>query len=184
MQKCNDQINMDYSRLMQSPVTESDIQSYNEDYKKAYKASDRFCFNVMGLTWLIFSAALIAIVFEANQTTEDIIYYLSISLFGSTFFAAFVGVALSDDYVTSRSPAFTWSVKSKNTVGFQDGIKQLSDNEYIELKALADQNGSVMNYVKTIASQGRKPIKAELCMLKNYMDQYPATHAKQVLGLA
>ena len=184
MQKNNDHISMDYSERLKSPVTKREIQSYRELCKTTLKASNSVFAKTSIISWLFLGVLYNPIVLDISFSSEHLGSYLLVLLVLFPIMSAFFGAFMADIRKDNQRPKFTWNVKSNNRVGFQDGIKQLSDNEYIELKALADQDGSVMNYVKTIASQGRKPIKAELCMLKNYMDQYPSTHAKQVLGLA
>jgi len=184
MKKCKDQINMDYSKLMQSPVSVIELQSFNDVFDKACSASYSYSSRVSFVTFLIIETVLLNSIFNATLATPDIVGYVTLSIFCSAMFAIILRNALYNDHLQSRCPAFKWDVKSRNKISFVNGIERLSDNEYIELKDLAEQNECIMNYVKTIASQGRQPIKAELCMLKNYMNQYPSSHAKQLLGLA
>jgi hypothetical protein len=184
MQKCNEQIDMHFSGRIDKPLTPSEIKSYRDKNKKADEAFQKKAFWVFGVFWVFLTLLTIPVVLELEMTVDNITYYILILLLGFPFVGAILVSGMEGDYIRDRCPKLTWDIKSKSRIAFNAGIDDISDNEYVTLKNMANQNERVMSFVKQIASQERQPIKAEFCMLNNYMDQYPIIHAKQVLGLA
>jgi hypothetical protein len=184
MKKCNEEIDMHFSKRLDTPLTLCEILLYRAKKEEAYKAFQKFAFKVFAAVWIVLTALSLLVVLDLEMTTDEILYYILILIIGFPFVGSIFASSMEADYVRDRCPTFQWNIKSKNRIAFNDGIYDISGDEYVKLKIMADQNQNVMDFVKQIASQERQPIKAELCMLKNFMNEYPVNHAKEMLGLA